>query len=33
MIEDGRGFGATMALKHILVLLERKGVVTHACSA
>jgi hypothetical protein len=29
MIEDGRAFGATMALKHILGLLERKGVITH----
>jgi hypothetical protein len=30
MIEDGRAFGATMALKHVLRLLERKGVITHA---
>jgi hypothetical protein len=29
MIEDGRGFGATLALKHVLGLLERKGMVTH----
>ncbi len=29
MIEDGRAFGATLALKHILGLLERKGLVTH----
>jgi hypothetical protein len=27
--EDGRAFGATLALKHILGLLERKGLVTH----
>lgn len=27
MIEDGRAFGATIALKHILALLERKGIV------
>jgi len=30
MIEDGRAYGATLALKHILGLLERKGVVTHS---
>jgi hypothetical protein len=29
MIEDGRAFGATVALKHILGLLERKGLVTN----
>jgi len=26
MIEDGRAFGATLALKHILGLLVRKGL-------
>jgi hypothetical protein len=28
MIEDGRAFGNTIALKHILALLERKGIVS-----
>lgn len=27
MIEDGRAFGATIALKHILALLESKGII------
>ena len=30
MIEDGRAYGVTIALKHILGLLERKGVFTNA---
>jgi hypothetical protein len=29
MIEDGRAFGAVVALKHILGSLERKGILTH----
>ncbi len=28
MIEDGRAFGATLALKHVLALLERKGIIS-----
>jgi hypothetical protein len=28
MIEVGRAFGTTLALKHILGLLERKGLVS-----
>jgi hypothetical protein len=28
MIEDGRAFGATLVLKHVLGLLEGKGLVT-----
>lgn len=27
MIEDGRAFGLTIALKHILAHLERKGII------
>jgi hypothetical protein len=30
MIEDGRAFGATLALKQILGLLVRKGLVTQS---
>jgi hypothetical protein len=30
MIEDGRAFGNTIALKHILALLERKSLIQHA---
>lgn len=29
MIEDGRAFGTTVALKHILAMLELKGILTH----
>jgi hypothetical protein len=30
MIEDGRAFGAVVALKHILGSLERKGIFAHS---
>jgi hypothetical protein len=30
MIEDGRAFGVNLALKHILALLERKGLVSQS---
>jgi hypothetical protein len=29
MIDDGRAYGVTLALKHILGLLERNGVIKH----
>jgi hypothetical protein len=29
MIDDGRAYGVALALKHILGLLERSGVIEH----
>jgi hypothetical protein len=28
MIKDGRAYGIALAVKHVLALIERKGVVT-----